>query len=416
MFIGYLNKFLRCLGCSVLILVLTIQPTFMARAQMPLSRPLVNQIIADLVLDQFLEEYSRLKTFSDFGEWLVKHFPARDHDFIKKNLSSKRKLPKLDRLNRGLALTIEKEKYTLEIVNASLAVLRFNGLYTWTYNPNSPLRTQFEVFKRALERKRVSSIDLFLPKAHAAAWVWPIVAFFVGAGLNPVTQDVVTKLAYPWLKSYYCDDRTPQTSYHSAEFCDSYFKWKEANRAKLPAAETVPDSTKAVEQVELKTKCRSADDPDIVTEVESPDKTIKTKRTIKFGSGNRPTQVIEELVKPPSELRLIYTLDEKSGIVMVESKCGANGDEKCPENKAVFLSRKKEHMDLMTSEKIKAIDKFEESLKTIIPVIEQCDAKAKAVVKKSEEPGVLLSTKVKEVEEGKVLEEEKPASKEKSVR
>lgn len=410
MLIGQFRNFARCLGYSVLFIALTIQP-FTIRAQTPLSAPLVNQILADLVLDQFLEEYSRLKTYSDLSEWLVKHFPSRDHGFIKKHLSGKTQLPQLERLNRGLAFTVKKEKYTLEIVNAYSGLLRFNGHYRWSYNPNSPLSVQFEVFKRALEKKRVSSIDLILPQAHAVAWVTPVIAFLVGAGLAPITTDIVTKLVYPWVKSYYCDSKTPQTSFQSAEFCDSYFKWKEANRPKLPAAEPVPDSSKVVEQVELKTKCRSENDPDIVTEVESPDKLIKTRRTIKFGSGNRPTHVIEELISPPSPVRLIYTLDEKSGVVMIESKCG---DEECPDNKSVFLSRKKEHASLMTTEKIKAIDNFEESLKTVIPVIEQCDAKAKAVVKKADEPA-LLSTKVKAVEEGKALEVDEPALKGKAV-
>lgn len=406
MFIGHMRSLARWLGYSVLVFTLTFHP-YLVQAQMPLSRPVMNQILADMVLDRFLAEYSRFQTVGEYGQWLAEHFPSRDRDFIKKQLSGKRKLPKLDRLNRGLALTVEKDRYTIEIVNASRGILRFNERYTWVYNPKSSLSQQFEVFRRALERKQTSSLDLILPEAHAWAWIGTVVAFLVGAGLAPITTDVITKFVYPWLKSFYCDGKTPQTSYHTAEFCDSYFRWKDNNRPKLPAAEPVPDASKAVEEVEVKTKCRSEGDPDIVTEVESPDKSVKTRRTIKFGSGNRPTHVIEELIHPPSDVRLVYTLDEKAGVVMVESNCG---EVKCPSDKAVFLSRKKEHMELMTPEKIKAIDNFDEGLKMIIPIIEQCDAKAKAVVEKAEESALLLKTKVEEVEKGTALEIENPVT------
>ncbi len=361
MFIGHMRSLARWLGYSVLVFTLTFHP-YLVQAQMPLSRPVMSQILADMVLDRFLAEYSRFQTVGEYGQWLAEHFPSRDRDFIKKQLSGKRKLPKLDRLNRGLALTVEKDRYTIEIVNASRGILRFNERYTWVYNPKSSLSQQFEVFRRALERKQTSSLDLILPEAHAWAWIGTVVAFLVGAGLAPITTDVITKFA---------------------------------------------DASKAVEEVEVKTKCRSEGDPDIVTEVESPDKSVKTRRTIKFGSGNRPTHVIEELIHPPSDVRLVYTLDEKAGVVMVESNCG---EVKCPSDKAVFLSRKKEHMELMTPEKIKAIDNFDEGLKMIIPIIEQCDAKAKAVVEKAEESALLLKTKVEEVEKGTALEIENPVT------
>ena len=59
---------------------------------------------------------------------------------------------------------------------------------------------------------------------------------------------------------------------------------------------------------------------------------------------------------------------------------------------------------------MKAIDNFDEGLKMIIPIIEQCDAKAKAVVEKAEESALLLKTKVEEVEKGTALEIENPVT------
>ena len=382
----------------IVALCLFLQPSLLlAQSNTVQATPEVaNQILTNAILDRLFTEYAQLKKVSDFSAWMVRRFPERDHMFLKKHLSRLNELPQLERLNRGLKISIGKESSTIEVLNAYNGRMKFDGKLVWSFNPNQTLESQFKIFERGLVKKDVSRFQLLIPKANAWAWVlWGLAAFMVGTSLNPIATDVVTNYFYPKGKAEVCEGKDPSVSFEIAEYCKAYFAWKTQHRPTLPPAATVTDTSKVKETVGLTSKCRSPQDPDIVAEVESPDKKLKTRRTIKFGPDNKPIQVIEESVKPESPFRLVYTMDEKGNVETIETRCD-NG--KCAEEKSLFLSRKKEHANQMDTEKTKVLDELEKALRSIRPLIEQCDEKAKAIARSAEQPG-LMSSQVLKVEE-----------------
>lgn len=363
-----------------------------ASAEPSLSPQLLQQIIVGSMLDMAFAKLGKIHSVAEFESWLSASFNKADMVTLHERLKLVKQLPKFERLNRGIAWTDQSDRFTIVFENIFTGQVRVNDHIEWTYHRGNSLKVQLEVLERALSKSKVSLIDFVLPKAEA--WIIPLTMLIVGVGLTVLVQkpseDIIGNYYYQKRKAAWCEPREVKSSFEDSVYCKDYFAWKAANKSEveLPKSGTVPEGKALDEKVTVTPKCRTASNPDIVIDAASQDKKIVTRRTIEFGDDNKPNKVIEEVINPPSKVKVTYKLNGSGGVDVVE------------DGHSLYLSRLKVDQSRMDNEKFKQLDALELNLLPVIAVIKSCDEKSKATLTNAASaPGSLLATSVEQLAE-----------------
>lgn len=368
---------------------------FQLLAAEKVSEKTFNQFMVESVRDLTLARFATVHTGAEAIAQIVPLIPPADQPFVIQHLRSLKKFPKITPLNRGFAYDSGSDHMTFVINDAYSNKFLVNQRVPITYSRDNSLEVQLATLAKGLKSTPSALLfDLFLPKAYGvidwiAIGITSLISLLVGGMLMPSFEWIRNDYVRPRWDAWYCPGKDPN-DYANYKSCGEYFAFQAKQRPSIPDAKPTANGKPVMPLTAKPPKCYSTESPTFTQDFANSDESFVVRRTIKY-KGTKATELVETVINPPSNKKLVYKLNETGQF-----------DELYEDDKLV-LTRDPKKKEIMTPEKYKELEVFDKAIEAVLASLKLCDEAAQTKLQAAaEQDGSLVAKHVLTSESGSV--------------